>query len=270
MPPSEITATSEVPPPTSTTIRPTGSAIGRPAPIAAAERLLDQVHLARARGQRRLLDRAALDVGHARRRAHDQPRAAEAALQHLVDELAEHRLGDLEVGDHAVAQRAVGGDRGRACGRSSAGRRRRRRAPRRCAGRSRRPTARTARSRARARRRPCSRCRGRSPCRRRRGAPRTTSGDDARPTGTLPVASSSPHQGSTRGACNVCHMPDATTFALFAAGVRGVPRDPRAVGLLHRHAQPRAGPKGRSDVDVRRPGRRARARRGGRVRACRR
>ena len=36
MPPSEMTATSLVPPPTSTTIRPTGSAIGRPAPIAAA------------------------------------------------------------------------------------------------------------------------------------------------------------------------------------------------------------------------------------------
>ena len=43
------------------------------------ERLLDQVHLARARGQRRLLDRAALDVGDPRGRAHDQPRAAEAA-----------------------------------------------------------------------------------------------------------------------------------------------------------------------------------------------
>ena len=36
MPPSEIMATSLVPPPTSTTMRPTGSAIGRPAPIAAA------------------------------------------------------------------------------------------------------------------------------------------------------------------------------------------------------------------------------------------
>jgi hypothetical protein len=36
MPPSEITATSVVPPPTSTTIEPVGSATGRPAPIAAA------------------------------------------------------------------------------------------------------------------------------------------------------------------------------------------------------------------------------------------
>ena len=36
MPPSEMTAISLVPPPTSTTIRPTGSSIARPAPIAAA------------------------------------------------------------------------------------------------------------------------------------------------------------------------------------------------------------------------------------------
>jgi hypothetical protein len=36
IPPSEITATSVVPPPTSTIIRPTGSSIARPAPIAAA------------------------------------------------------------------------------------------------------------------------------------------------------------------------------------------------------------------------------------------
>ena len=36
MPPSEITATSLVPPPMSTTIEPVGSPTGRPAPIAAA------------------------------------------------------------------------------------------------------------------------------------------------------------------------------------------------------------------------------------------
>ena len=36
MPPSEITATSLVPPPTSTTSRPVGSEMSRPAPIAAA------------------------------------------------------------------------------------------------------------------------------------------------------------------------------------------------------------------------------------------
>ncbi len=36
MPPSEITAISLVPPPTSTTIRPTGSSMPMPAPMAAA------------------------------------------------------------------------------------------------------------------------------------------------------------------------------------------------------------------------------------------
>ena len=36
MPPREITATSVVPPPMSTTMLPVGSLIGRPAPIAAA------------------------------------------------------------------------------------------------------------------------------------------------------------------------------------------------------------------------------------------
>ena len=36
MPPSEITATSLVPPPMSTTIEPVGSPTGSPAPIAAA------------------------------------------------------------------------------------------------------------------------------------------------------------------------------------------------------------------------------------------
>ena len=36
IPPSEMTATSVVPPPTSTTMLPVGSCTGRPAPIAAA------------------------------------------------------------------------------------------------------------------------------------------------------------------------------------------------------------------------------------------
>ena len=35
----------------------------------------------------------------------------EAVLVHLLDEVAEHLLGDVEVGDDAVLQRADGGDR---------------------------------------------------------------------------------------------------------------------------------------------------------------
>ena len=46
-------------------------------------------------------------------RADDHARAVEAPAHHLAHEGAQHRLGDLEVGDHAVAQRPVGGDRGR-------------------------------------------------------------------------------------------------------------------------------------------------------------
>ena len=74
-------------------------------------RLLDQVGLPRAGGERRLLDGAALDAGHAGRHADDDARVREAVLVHLLDEVAEHLLGDVEVGDHAVLQRADRGDR---------------------------------------------------------------------------------------------------------------------------------------------------------------
>ena len=43
MPPSEITATSDVPPPMSTTMLPVGSPTGSPDPIAAAEEALAQI-----------------------------------------------------------------------------------------------------------------------------------------------------------------------------------------------------------------------------------
>src|SRR3954447_19637543 len=85
--PSEMTATSLVPPPTSTTIRPTGSEIGTPAPVAPAadpprgrhgERLRNELHRPRPRRQRRLLDGAALGRGDARRRAHDEARVRAA------------------------------------------------------------------------------------------------------------------------------------------------------------------------------------------------
>ena len=76
-------------------------------------RLLDQVGLARAGGERRLLDRALLDAGDAGRNAHDDARVREAVLVHLLDEVAQHLLGDVEVGDHAVLQRADRADRSR-------------------------------------------------------------------------------------------------------------------------------------------------------------
>ena len=111
MPPSEMTATSVVPPPMSTIMFPVGSAIGRPGADRGRHRLLDQVRLPGAGGERRLLDGAPLDAGDAGRDADDDARVGEAVLVHLLDEVAEHLLGDVEVGDHAVLQRADRGDR---------------------------------------------------------------------------------------------------------------------------------------------------------------
>src|ERR1051326_3133120 len=82
IPPSEMTATSLVPPPMSTIIEPVGSATGRAAPA-------------------RLLDRALLDAGDAGGHAHHHPRMRPAVLVHLLDEVAQHLLGDIEVGDDA-------------------------------------------------------------------------------------------------------------------------------------------------------------------------
>ena len=75
------------------------------------DRLLDQRDLARAGRQARLLDRPRLDLGDAGGHAHDHARARPAARLRLAQEVAQHLLGDLEVGDHAVAQGPRGGDR---------------------------------------------------------------------------------------------------------------------------------------------------------------
>ena len=173
MPPSEMTATSVVPPPMSTIMFPVGSATGRPGADRGGHRLLDQVRLACAGAERRLLDRALLDAGDAGRDADDDARMREAMLVHLLDEVAEHLLGDVEVGDDAVLERADRLDRaGRAAehalrldadgvhlaralvDRDDA-------------------TAPRGRCRGRARTRACSRCRGPRPCRGRRSRSRS-------------------------------------------------------------------------------------------------
>ena len=69
------------------------------------------MRFAGAGGERRLLDGALLDSGDAGGDADDDARVREAVLVHLLDEVAEHLLGDVEVGDDAVLQRADGGDR---------------------------------------------------------------------------------------------------------------------------------------------------------------
>jgi hypothetical protein len=81
---------------------------GQPGADRRRHRLLDQVSLARAGGECRLLDRALLDAGHSRGDADHDARVREAMLVHLLDEVPEHLLGHLEVGDDAVLERADG------------------------------------------------------------------------------------------------------------------------------------------------------------------
>src|SRR6201987_956862 len=54
--------------------------------------------------KRRLFDGTLLDARHAGRHADDDARVREAVLVHLLDEVAQHLLGDVEVGDHAVLE----------------------------------------------------------------------------------------------------------------------------------------------------------------------
>ena len=105
MPPREITATSVVPPPMSTTMLPVGSLTGRPGADRRGHRLLDDVDAPRPGLVARLLDRALLHAGDAARHRDDDPRLGQvAALVHLLDEIPEHSLGDVEVRDHPVLE----------------------------------------------------------------------------------------------------------------------------------------------------------------------
>src|SRR6218665_1552323 len=125
MPPSEITPTSVVPPPMSTTIEPQASDTGRPAPMpaaigssirytavapAATGAALVARRAARGGAQgaqvvvRGVVECAALELGGAAGHADDDARAGgeQRARVHHLDELLDHLLGDDEVGDHAV------------------------------------------------------------------------------------------------------------------------------------------------------------------------
>ena len=74
MPASEMTATSVVPPPMSTTMLPLGSVIGQAGADRGRHRLLDQVDLARAGALGALLHGALLDLGDAEGHADDDAR----------------------------------------------------------------------------------------------------------------------------------------------------------------------------------------------------
>src|SRR5262249_46137753 len=74
-------------------------------------RLFDDVRLfTRARLLRRFLYGALLDSGDARRHADHHARLRPLARVHALDEVAEHLLADVEVGDDAVLERTDGFD----------------------------------------------------------------------------------------------------------------------------------------------------------------
>ena len=106
MPAMEMTATSVVPPPMSTTMLPVGSVMGRPAPIAATIACSTRIHLGGLGPIRRIADGALLHLRDLARDADDDARAhPDLPVVRLLDEVVEHALGVLEVGDDAVLHR---------------------------------------------------------------------------------------------------------------------------------------------------------------------
>ena len=92
IPPRAMTATSLVPPPMSMTMFPDGPRDRDVGADRRRERLLDQVRLARAGLERRVLDRALLDRGHARRHRDHHRRAAERSrIRPLIALLMKNR-----------------------------------------------------------------------------------------------------------------------------------------------------------------------------------
>ena len=94
----------------STTMLPIGSLMGSPAPMAAAIGCSIRWASDGAGPLGRLVDRPPLDRGDGRRHADDDPGPVEPADTHPLQQQPDHALGDLEVGDGALAQRAHGDD----------------------------------------------------------------------------------------------------------------------------------------------------------------
>ncbi len=105
IPPREMTATSVVPPPMSTTMFPVGSCTGSPAPIAAAIGSSMMYAFRAPAYSAASMTARLLDSGDPRRDADDHPGLCEPALVDPLDEVAEHLLADLEVRDHPVFER---------------------------------------------------------------------------------------------------------------------------------------------------------------------
>ena len=103
---------SVVPPPMSTIMFPDGSVIGMPGADRRRHGFLDEVHLARLRPVRAVFHRALLDLRDLGRHTDDDSRAHPdvPVVVRLLDEVGEHLLGVLEVGDDAVLHRLDGDD----------------------------------------------------------------------------------------------------------------------------------------------------------------
>ena len=102
---------SVVPPPMSTIMLPRRLGDRHAGADGRRHRLLDQVHLARLGAVGAVLDRALLDLRDLRGHADDDARAhPHVAVVRLLDEVGQHLLGDLEVGDDAVLHRLDGDD----------------------------------------------------------------------------------------------------------------------------------------------------------------
>ena len=110
MPASEMTATSLVPPPMSTIMLPGRLGHGQTRSDGGRHRLLDKVGGPGAGADGGLLDRPPLHPGDPRGHAHHHARMSPAVLVDPLDEVAQHLLGDVEVGDDAVFERPDGGD----------------------------------------------------------------------------------------------------------------------------------------------------------------
>ena len=107
MPDSAMTAISVVPPPMSITMLPVGVSTGRPTPMAAAiGSATIHTSLAPAVSAESRTARRSTSVMPARH-AHDHLglHAEDVLVDDRLEEIAEHLLGDVEVGDHAVLQR---------------------------------------------------------------------------------------------------------------------------------------------------------------------
>ena len=107
MPESAMTAISVVPPPMSITMLPVGVSTGRPDADRRRHRLGHHQHLLGAGGLGRIAHGAALHLGDARRHADDDLRLhpEDVLVDDRLEEVPQHLLGDVEVGDHAVLER---------------------------------------------------------------------------------------------------------------------------------------------------------------------